>query len=508
MLNKRDWVFFLIVGISLFIITCKIEGEKTSPPTPVDYTGKYVFYNYGDRMEIWKNPEYTFEGIYSYRIYNGTYGGWTIYAQIHGNQIYWSTSSSMDTTVPNGTFIVEGKKLSECQGDAWLHDVGERIESQELWNAIIAYSKDSHSEAETGFKKYLKTDPNDLYAHCRLVECLTQQGKVDEAKSELAKIENNPNTKSDPLNQWMVPRARYCLQGEEKSLTGRNAFDGYRDAQKLFHLPEHLHSMVWEDFQNVDMGRRPLGPKEKESMKTFLRPNLDAIHKFLSLPETKEFYSTDMHYFFAQYFCKSLVYYGMLQADDGKIEEAVDVYRRVIRCGQQMTQGDLITQLIAIAWRSIGEKGFSRFLRENHITQIKDAELVLNTLKELQKQDPISTKETLFQFEPPEISKVGAIGAPTRANVVETGLILLETEAAIKLYFLKTGKYPYTMQELVPEYLSELPVDTFNKNPIKLTNLGLNLVPYSYGPDTTDDHGEIYYDPTNGTISKGDLVFP
>ena len=85
-------------------------------------------------------------------------------------------------------------------------------------------------------------------------------------------------------------------------------------------------------------------------------------------------------------------------------------------------------------------------------------------------------------------------------------MIILETAAATKLYELKEGKLPTSPQELVPTYISELPIDTFTKNPIILKSLGQSFTIYSYGPDTTDDNGQIKYDPTNGIMSRGDLL--
>jgi prepilin-type N-terminal cleavage/methylation domain-containing protein len=38
------------------------------------------------------------------------------------------------------------------------------------------------------------------------------------------------------------------------------------------------------------------------------------------------------------------------------------------------------------------------------------------------------------------------------------------------------------------------------------TRLPVQWTVWSYGPDLADDHGVILYDPSNGTISKGDLM--
>lgn len=57
---------------------------------------------------------------------------------------------------------------------------------------------------------------------------------------------------------------------------------------------------------------------------------------------------------------------------------------------------------------------------------------------------------------------------------------------------------------IVPKYISEIPRDLFD---IKKGTLKYNDVFYSIGPDEKDDHAEIIYDPTNGTVSSGDIFF-
>ena len=356
----------------------------------------------------------------------------------------------------------------------------------------------------------VETDSNDIYVHTSLINCLIQEDKVKEAEDELAKLENNPYLKSSSLNQWLVPRIRYCLEGKEKSRKGENAWDDYAAARKLFKFPK-LESNIYDDVYRIDSLSSPPNAKELESLKAYIAPNMDAIQKFLSKPVKKECIITDMHTYALQTFSKSIVYYGMMQTEEGKIVEAVDTYQKVVLYGQQLTQGTMINQLIAIAIRSIGLQGFVRLLNNPLITQTKDIELIFNTLKELRKTDPISMKESLYRFEPPGFSEDTANSPKQfqiRSQVAQTNLILIETEAAIKLHYLKTGKYPKSTTDLVPAYFPEPPVDTFNKNPIKLHLEGQNLIPYSYGPDTTDDGSLIQYDPRNGTISKGDLIYP
>jgi hypothetical protein len=42
--------------------------------------------------------------------------------------------------------------------------------------------------------------------------------------------------------------------------------------------------------------------------------------------------------------------------------------------------------------------------------------------------------------------------------------------------------------------------------PLHFLLFGRHLIIYSFGPDGRDDHGAIRYDPTNGLVSKGDII--
>ncbi|MBN1901944.1 hypothetical protein JW926_11535 [Candidatus Sumerlaeota bacterium] len=85
-----------------------------------------------------------------------------------------------------------------------------------------------------------------------------------------------------------------------------------------------------------------------------------------------------------------------------------------------------------------------------------------------------------------------------------------ETQIAVALELFKSqkGHYPATLIELVPKYFTNLPVDPFSgKNFVyDLLEKGDKYVLYSLGPDLMDNDAKTLYDPTNGTISSGDLM--
>jgi beta-lactamase regulating signal transducer with metallopeptidase domain/tetratricopeptide (TPR) repeat protein len=86
-----------------------------------------------------------------------------------------------------------------------------------------------------------------------------------------------------------------------------------------------------------------------------------------------------------------------------------------------------------------------------------------------------------------------------------------ETRITVALELFKSGNghFPASLSELVPKYFDNLPVDPFSGKIFmyNLSEKGDSYTLYSLGPDITDNDAKTLYDPTNGTISSGDLKF-
>ena len=63
-------------------------------------------------------------------------------------------------------------------------------------------------------------------------------------------------------------------------------------------------------------------------------------------------------------------------------------------------------------------------------------------------------------------------------------------------------------EDKYPDDLSLFPSDPFTDSPFLFIKDNTGLQFYSPGPDLIDDKAKIEYDPTNGIISRGDVVFP
>ncbi len=74
-------------------------------------------------------------------------------------------------------------------------------------------------------------------------------------------------------------------------------------------------------------------------------------------------------------------------------------------------------------------------------------------------------------------------------------------------FFLDRGKYPETLDELVPEYISELPLDPFIDQPFHYDLEPDGFLLYSVGANCRDDGGTHWATPNGGDPNKNDVVF-
>jgi hypothetical protein len=93
--------------------------------------------------------------------------------------------------------------------------------------------------------------------------------------------------------------------------------------------------------------------------------------------------------------------------------------------------------------------------------------------------------------------------ASVRSDAARAQFELLRIATAMKLYRLETGGDVKSLQDLVPKYLPAAPVDVFAEGGKPCS---VAPEPHSIGPDKKDQEAALVYDPTNGTLSAGDIV--
>jgi len=97
------------------------------------------------------------------------------------------------------------------------------------------------------------------------------------------------------------------------------------------------------------------------------------------------------------------------------------------------------------------------------------------------------------------------IEAKTRENYIRTRLNLLILEIGKKPESPDQKDVTTKTSEPIPDAMKKIIRDLFSK---KMEPIKTEPFFYSIGPDGIDQKGEILYDPTNGTKSKGDIFLP
>lgn len=192
---------------------------------------------------------------------------------------------------------------------------------------------------------------------------------------------------------------------------------------------------------------------------------------------------------------------------DGRRDEARALLLSCYRLGQMLNARNVdIERLIGIAVRAISIGGLEVYAKD--CTQ---------TPEEL-----ASLYQTLIQFEqnpPPRsgISLSDALGVPpspilylekqVREAHTDAKFHLLCAAIATRYKVLTTGRFPQKPDDFGALLPNGLPADPFTSGTLRFRpDYPQPFAVYSVGPDRIDQLAGISYDPTNGTVSAGDVV--
>ena len=90
-----------------------------------------------------------------------------------------------------------------------------------------------------------------------------------------------------------------------------------------------------------------------------------------------------------------------------------------------------------------------------------------------------------------------------RATHQQTHFLLGKLGLASTAYRSNHGKYPTTLDALVPKYITEIPKDPFSGEPLKMIAVDGGLILYGVGEDLKDDQGAAY----DNVTKQGDIAF-
>jgi len=203
--------------------------------------------------------------------------------------------------------------------------------------------------------------------------------------------------------------------------------------------------------------------------------------------------------------------FAMLKGDN---ERALHILNVTYRLGQVFCgRTNLISTLIGIALKAITCGGMEIYLA-NACRTPEEVKTFFETLRTLRVTDETLHWDDYKYLESPlsEAQDEAGMGpnyseAITRWNTAEAKSRLLLAGAAARHNFLKTGEFPREASGFAPLLPEGPPQDPFTGTPLRFIGNRDPFVVYSVGPDKKDDKAAFLYDPTNGTISPGDVFF-
>lgn len=191
----------------------------------------------------------------------------------------------------------------------------------------------------------------------------------------------------------------------------------------------------------------------------------------------------------------------------GRRHEALMILAGSYRVGQLYTKhSSLSSRVIGSMLRMVVLGGLRDFIFNacETRTELQDAWNVLQELERLdcdpKRDDPEFMAEVGGQID--KFSRDERFQR-LRADGLFEGLRVC---TAAKAAMAERGQFPKD-RDSIPPLLSTIPADPFKpEDALKHRGLSDGFECYSVGPDLKDDGGRIEYDPTNGTVSRGDIV--
>ena len=207
---------------------------------------------------------------------------------------------------------------------------------------------------------------------------------------------------------------------------------------------------------------------------------------------------------------------AMLALLAGDREDSLTLLAADYRLGQSLNAGGfLINRLIGIAVRGIATKG----LEVHVLNAVETPEEARHCWAMLQRLHETPDQEDGSRLLFGELGGLmGVMESPTfmpnfsemrtRHTVADVMFQNLRVAAAVRAFAVTNGALPSGPGDLAEWFPKGLPMDAFTSHtaPLVLATAHVRPLVYSVGPDGADNSGAFEYDPTNGTISGGDVI--
>ncbi len=294
----------------------------------------------------------------------------------------------------------------------------------------------------------------------------------------------------------------------------------YRDATDYYRMwLDHLEAANEGKDLRARLAKAEEGGFDLQAQMEFLRSlSYDFVYTEF-LPLVLRGVSDNRNFLGPQTMMKTARVRGDLMLFNGRAEESFELARGAHQYAVVLmrSSGTLIGNLVGIACSAISTAAMKHAVLNGMRTeeQLRAAWPKIDEGEKAHRQaleDPMYEKiefgvkqSTNFSRKRGQLSRRES---RTRARVGYTKMALLHAGVAARYQVMAEGSYPESAEDFGPLLESGPVADVFSpeSNPLSFrADPEWDFVVYSLGPDEEDDEARIEYDPTNGTISRGDL---
>lgn len=268
-----------------------------------------------------------------------------------------------------------------------------------------------------------------------------------------------------------------------------------------------------KDLNAYDVCRRAFGPESDLATRHRLLPEIWKCEAYLHpmLPDVGNAVMADM--LNTQVALKTVCVSAMLNLIEGNREEALELLTSAYRMGQLVSEeGYMLQRLLGFAYSAIAA-GHLKIYALNAAETKEDFLQLWEALQRLEeKQNPnrlnnIREADPRLYFEMDNGTWTSNLEeAETRKDASDSWFELVRMATAARYRLATTGEFPKAAEEFGPLLPDGPPKDPFGDGRLMFNTAPDLITCYSIGPDRVDDGGVIVYDPTNGTVSRGDRV--
>ncbi|MCX7001178.1 MAG: hypothetical protein NT106_12930 [Candidatus Sumerlaeota bacterium] len=343
--------------------------------------------------------------------------------------------------------------------------------------------KSDLSVAEKLFENY----PTDPYICVIYLDALMRNDKWDELSRQNALLKDRISQTPNPNIACIPQLMEQAVASHKLSKEGQNAYDWLMKIGEP--NPKESFESLLEKAAACKAGIPPVHPPSLlyGSVPNFL--GVQVLYKVLRVQAT----------------------FAMLK---GNNERALHLLTLIYRCSQICCgPTNLLSNLIGISLKFISCGGMELYMA-NACKSPEEVKTFFDTLQNLKKIDATLRLDDFRRTESPfwnalydeDIHYAGhLIETHVRWDTVEARSLLLLASAAARYHLLTSGKFPNNEFDFAPLLPQSFPNDPFSKTPLKFLTDGDVFKVYSVGPDKKDNRAAFFYDPTNGTVSDGDI---